>query len=340
MPTFRINHEGRFVEFEPKKAEELEAQIEGWLEDNPHVLLSPERVLYVGRQVTTDLQRAIDLLAVDSRGRLVVVELKKDRTPRDMVAQALEYAAFVRRLDYDALNTIATSYFKTRGEGWESLSEAHQRFFSGPEVGPEPQDMAWNSSQIVVLVGQTIQPEIIDVSRYLRDHNIDVRVLQFAYLESSSGERLVNVQTVVGSQQLPREASRTATQPMPSREEVLARVPKVKPLFEKLSKAFASAGLHLRAERTQLSFDLTQQGQPILNMWPSSAGRIILMVLGHRASELGDLDRFQLAVEELGLFTRRGAADLSIHLYPPDKDNVDTLVSLFRQHFPIAYTAS
>ena len=53
--------------------------------------------------VPTDLGKSIDLLGVDREGNVVVVELKRDRTPRDVVAQALEYAAFA------ANNTASTS---------------------------------------------------------------------------------------------------------------------------------------------------------------------------------------------------------------------------------------
>jgi len=296
------------------------------------VLLGSERLLYIGRQVATDLNKAIDLLAVDSRRRVAVIELKKDRTPRDMVAQALEYTAFIRRLDYDALNSISVAYFSSRGQPWQSLSEAHRDFFSECDSA-ESQEVDWNPSQIVILVGQTIQPEIIDVSRYLRDHNIDVRVLQFTYLESSSGERLVNIQPVVGTERMPGEVSKTASQPGPSLEETLTRVPAVKPLFEALCSAFERARLYPRKERTQVSFDLTKGGQPIINMWPTSAERVIVLVLGGRASKLGDLDAFQSAVGQLGFYTKRGVLDLSIHVYPTEREKVAGLVESFRAHF-------
>lgn len=331
MPTYRIDDEGRFVHFEPKKAQELEAQLEEWLEKNDHVLLAPERLLYVGRQVTTDLNKAIDLLGVDLRRRLVVVELKKDRTPRDMVAQALEYTAFVRRLDYDALNSMALAYFSQQGQPWQSLSEAHQDFFSEEESG-DASEINWNSSQIVVLVGQMVQPEIIDVARYLRDHNIDVRALQFTYLESSPDERLVNVQTIVGSERMPGEASKVASQ-TPSLEESLAKIPVVRPLFDDLCAGFERVGLNLRKERTLIAFDLTRRGGSVINMWPSPAGRVIVLILGHRASTLGDLDAFQSAVEAIGLYPRRGTVDLSIHMDPSEKNKVAQLVDSFKAHF-------
>lgn len=331
-PTYRIDDEGRFVHFEPKKAHELEAQLEEAPEENDHVLLAPDRLLYIGRQVPTDLNKAIDLLAIDSRRRVAVVELKKGRTPRDIVAQALEYAAFVRRLDYDALNSIAVSYFSRREQPWQSLSEAHQDFFPQGESA-EPENIDWNPSQIVILVGQTVQPEIIDVARYLRDHNIDIRVLQFAYLESSSGERLVNVQPLVGSERMPGEASKAASQPTPSLDEALAKMPAVEPLFEELRTSFESTHLNPRKERTLIAFDLTKGGEPTINMWPSSAGRVIVLILGRRASNLGDLNGFQSALEEMGLYHRRGRSDLSIHIDPSERNKVTKLVESFKAHF-------
>lgn len=41
----------------------------------------------IGRQVITDYGKRIDILAIDAQGDLHVVELKKDRTPREVVAQ-------------------------------------------------------------------------------------------------------------------------------------------------------------------------------------------------------------------------------------------------------------
>lgn len=37
----------------------------------------------------------LDLLAVDEEANLVIVELKRDRTPRDVVAQTLDYASCI-----------------------------------------------------------------------------------------------------------------------------------------------------------------------------------------------------------------------------------------------------
>ena len=55
------------------------------------------QLMVIGREVTTPGGR-IDVLAIDQNGNLAVVELKRDRTPREVVAQILDYASWVQDL--------------------------------------------------------------------------------------------------------------------------------------------------------------------------------------------------------------------------------------------------
>lgn len=63
----------------------------------------------VGRQVGTEHGGWIDLLAIAPDGTLVVAELKCDKTPREVVAQALDYASWIESLD---LEDVAAIYSK------------------------------------------------------------------------------------------------------------------------------------------------------------------------------------------------------------------------------------
>src|SRR4030067_1699665 len=60
-------------------------------------ILSDEWML-IGRQEDTGLGGRIDLLAIAPDGGLVLIELKRDRTPRAGVAQSLDYASWVETL--------------------------------------------------------------------------------------------------------------------------------------------------------------------------------------------------------------------------------------------------
>lgn len=98
-----------------------EKTLEDWLESNPDTIFERD-LLIIGRQVSTNLGGVIDLLGVDREGNVVIVELKRDRTTRDIIAQALGYAAFAERLDADQLETIFHSYMSDEPLG---LAEFH-----------------------------------------------------------------------------------------------------------------------------------------------------------------------------------------------------------------------
>src|SRR5262249_44771706 len=77
-----------------------EANLESWLENSPWAI-AQEPLLIIGRQASAHAEsdlRFPDLLALDKDGNLVIIELKKGRTPREVIAQLLEYAACAKEL--------------------------------------------------------------------------------------------------------------------------------------------------------------------------------------------------------------------------------------------------
>ena len=82
------------------KDENRESDLESLLENNPEYFFENSKILVIGRQITTNLNSFIDLLGIDNSGNTIVVELKRNKTPRDTIAQLLEYASFIENLDY------------------------------------------------------------------------------------------------------------------------------------------------------------------------------------------------------------------------------------------------
>src|SRR5438270_1719541 len=87
-----------------------ERLLEDILEADIALLGLPNALLVLGRQVQTDFAGRIDLLCIDPGGTLYVVEIKKERTPREVVAQALDYGYWVRDLGYDDVRDIYARY--------------------------------------------------------------------------------------------------------------------------------------------------------------------------------------------------------------------------------------
>ena len=193
MRIFSIQQDGKFEEFSQTHfhANHEESVLETWLESNPNDILEDGKLLIIGRQVTTNLGSIIDLLGIDREGNSVVIELKRDRTPRETLAQALEYASFVEELDTDQLETILQHYVSDEAL---SLAGYHRNYF---ELAPD-EAVSFNKEQRIVLVGQRITGEIRQTASFLRKKGLRVTCLEFSYFQAGGGKHLLSYDIVVG----------------------------------------------------------------------------------------------------------------------------------------------
>lgn len=86
-------------------------------------LLSDEWML-IGRQENTGLGGVVHLLAIAPDGSLVLIELKRDRTPRDVVAQSLDYASWIEKLRAEDIAAIYGRF----APGRNLVDDFQQRF--------------------------------------------------------------------------------------------------------------------------------------------------------------------------------------------------------------------
>ena len=87
---------------------------EGLLEDvlADDISIIDPNLLLIGRQVPTSYSKFIDLLTIDADGNLVVLELKRDRTPREVVAQLLDYGSWIRELEDEDIASLFGNYLQ------------------------------------------------------------------------------------------------------------------------------------------------------------------------------------------------------------------------------------
>jgi len=86
-------------------------------------LISDEWML-IGRQEDTGFGGRIDLLAIAPDGSLVLIELKRNQTPREVVAQALDYASWVQNLKPEDIVAIYSRFLP----GHELAQDFQARF--------------------------------------------------------------------------------------------------------------------------------------------------------------------------------------------------------------------
>ncbi|MGF1648698.1 MAG: endonuclease NucS domain-containing protein [Kineosporiaceae bacterium] len=146
-----------------------EAALEEYLERDPSLL--GQRLLIIGRQVRTPHGKYIDLLAMDSDGNLSVLELKRDKTPREVVAQILDYGSWVSQLDRDDVTAIAESY----------LGRPFEVAFEEVFDAPPPDDL--NSELSLTIVATDLDPSSERIVTYLRSFGVPINALFFSHLE-------------------------------------------------------------------------------------------------------------------------------------------------------------
>ena len=120
--------------------------------------------LLIGRQVKTAFNKLIDLLAIDVSGAIIIIELKKHRTPRDVVAQAIDYASWVETLPSDRLMEIYNDFAIRHQLPITNLDEAFRQKF-----GLKLLEEQVNSSHQMVIVAAELDDSTERIINYLNE---------------------------------------------------------------------------------------------------------------------------------------------------------------------------
>ncbi|MBJ6751348.1 endonuclease NucS domain-containing protein [Geomonas anaerohicana] len=131
-------------------------------------ILSEEWML-IGRQENTGLGGRIDLLAIAPDGSLVLIELKRERTPREVVAQALDYASWVENLLPQDIAGIYSRFAPGRSLNEDFL----QRF------GQQLEEDGLNKNHQIIIVAASLDDSTERIVAYLSARDIPINVLCF-----------------------------------------------------------------------------------------------------------------------------------------------------------------
>lgn len=155
-----------------------EALLETMIVQDPSILSSAW--MLIGRQEKTVDGGRIDLLAIAPDGSLVLVELKRDRTPREIVAQALDYASWVETLAAEHITQIYARF-----KPGHSLEQDFQQRFGAPI-----DDDSLNGAHQIVIVAAELDPSTERIVQYLNDRDIAINVLFFQVFDNGTQQLL------------------------------------------------------------------------------------------------------------------------------------------------------
>ena len=154
---------------------DLENRLQEWLVQD--IGMIDPGLLVIGREVPTDFGGFIDILCIDAAGDLVVVELKRGKTPREITAQSIEYAAWVVDLSNDRVAQIADEY----------LGAFEQTFRSRFQLDlPE----MLNGDHRILIVGSEIDASSERIIEYLSSRQgVNINAATFQYFRNSDGRQ-------------------------------------------------------------------------------------------------------------------------------------------------------
>ena len=168
--------------------------LEEWLASVPSIVRPGLKV--IGRQVRTR-SGPLDLLAVDRARNLIIIELKRNKLPREALTQAIDYAADVASWGVEKVGEVCAKY---TGKSLEDvLSEAF------PDVDLE--GLSINETQRVILVGFAVEPALERMIEWLSEgYGVGINAVVLKYVRTSTGNEVLTRSAVISEQV---EAERT-----------------------------------------------------------------------------------------------------------------------------------
>lgn len=142
------------------------------LRDQPEVL--EEGLLIISEEFANwqDSNRRIDLLGLDSNGRLAVIELKRGDTGEHMDLQAIRYAAMVSILTSDDIVEAHRAYLNK----WSIEGDAEERIqahLSGTNF-----DDIYTEAPRIILVSAGFSKELTTSVLWLNENGLDITCIQ------------------------------------------------------------------------------------------------------------------------------------------------------------------
>lgn len=223
-----------------------ERDLEDWIERDPALL---ERgLVIVARQLRLE-GGPLDLLALDPQGRWVLIEIKRERLRREVIAQAIDYASCLHRLDPAWLRQQCNGYLQSKGR-----AETLERIMD--QRGRSMEDEKDGRDVVIYLVGTGVDSGLERMAGYLAERaELSLRVVTFSAFRDTGGKLLLAREIHEGADE-PAATARRASTPSPSPEAVLVLADQngVGAVVRTLYKAALDLGFYAKPNAKSIMF--------------------------------------------------------------------------------------
>lgn len=173
--------------------------IQEWIANDPSILEYGE-LLIIQKEFDgfQDTSKRLDLLGIDKKGNLIIIENKRDDTGTDVTGQAINYASFCSTLTKQDVIRIYQEYLRKINSTADAEESLNDFFEDSSLIYP-------TNIQRIVLVAKEFRKEVLSSVQWLNNNGLDITCIKLTP-HNYNGEILLDVNRI-----LPQEETKDYT---------------------------------------------------------------------------------------------------------------------------------
>ena len=159
--------------------------IQEWIEKTPSIL--GEELLIIAKEYELPSRTRLDLLAIDKKASLVVIELKRDNSGSNVDWQSIKYASYCSNFTQEEIYRIYAEYLGAN----EDESELKIETF----IDEEPEKL--NDSQRIILASKEFHSDVVSAVLWLRDFGVEMQCVKLEPFVDSENNLFINPSIII-----------------------------------------------------------------------------------------------------------------------------------------------
>jgi len=148
--------------------------IEKWVMDFPQILGEELLIVTTEYDKFDKTSERLDLLCFDKKGKLVIVELKRDASGKNVDLQAIKYAAYCSTLALKDVVELRKKHLEAHGKSLNDENVEDELFDFVEDEAFEKID----DKPRIMLVSKEFRPEVTSAVLWLRKFNLDISCIK------------------------------------------------------------------------------------------------------------------------------------------------------------------
>jgi len=150
--------------------------IEAWIEKYPDILGEDFYIISTEYDGFDKTNERLDLMAIDSDGKLTIIELKRGSSGKYADLQALRYAAYCSTITFNKLVEINRDYLLNKGIN-DSYDVVKEKILNFITTNPDFEEL--DGKPRIVLVASDYTPEVTSTVIWLNKFELDISCVKF-----------------------------------------------------------------------------------------------------------------------------------------------------------------